>query len=531
MKNFYKNVFKQLKVMMGTALLLSMVLITSCNNDDESVPLADLTGNNIVFELGSKGDAGVSGTVTFEERSDNTTKVSIALTGGTAGDSHPSHIHANTAAEGGPIVIGLTNVDGSTGKSETEVSKMDDGTTILYAELINFDGYVNVHKSETELSSLVSQGDIGQNHLTGTTEDYDLIESAIDGISGEILFSERVNGETLVTIILEGTTEGSEHPAHIHSNSVVEGGGIVISLNAVDGTTGMSMTNVSQMDDGTAITFSGLKEFDGHVKAHNSASDLGTVVAKGDIGINKLTGKSEEYNLGALNSSGISGNITFMERKSGAALVNIRLSGTATEGDYPAHIHANTAAEGGGIVISLSNVNGNGISDTHIEADNDGVMLSYDDLIEFNGYVNVHKSETELSSLQAQGDIGQNALTGESVEYALGALNGSGVSGTTTFAERNNGFTLITVILAGTTPGGSHPAHIHDNNIAMGGGIAIDLKDVNGDTGMSKTSVMKLNDGTEITYDGLTGFNGHIKTHESEANLGNVLAGGNIGGN
>jgi hypothetical protein len=52
-----------------------------------------------------------------------------------------------------------------------------------------------------------------------------------------------------------------------------------------------------------------------------------------------------------------------------------------------------------------------------------------------------------------------------------------------------------------TPAGGSHPGHIHMNSAAKGGGIAFTFNPVNGDTGISKTNVSKLNDGAAFGYD------------------------------
>jgi hypothetical protein len=40
---------------------------------------------------------------------------------------------------------------------------MNNGTAITYAELIDFNGYVNVHLSSSNLATLIAQGDIGAN--------------------------------------------------------------------------------------------------------------------------------------------------------------------------------------------------------------------------------------------------------------------------------------------------------------------------------------------------------------------------------
>jgi hypothetical protein len=174
----------------------------------------------------------------------------------------------------------------------TTFSTLDDGTSITYEEAINFDGYVNVHLSADELGVLVAQGDIGQNELTGESASYDLSSADVDGIMGTAMFEERVNGETLVSIMLEGTSDGGMHPAHIHVGSVADApGDIAISLNSVNADTGMSMTNVSAFDaadgeDAEMIDYKGLLEYNGYLNVHLSADDLGTLVAQGNVGSN-----------------------------------------------------------------------------------------------------------------------------------------------------------------------------------------------------------------------------------------------------
>ena len=90
---------------------------------------------------------------------------------------------------------------------------------------------------------------------------------------------------------------------------------------------------------------------------------------------------------------------------------------------------------------------------------------------------------------------------------------------------------MATISLEGTTQGGDHPAHIHDNNAATGGGIAIDLSSVNGETGISKTNISALNNQTAIDYNGLLTFNGYINVHNSGTDLGTLIAQGDIGSN
>jgi hypothetical protein len=228
----------------------------------------------------------VTGTVTFTETSPTVTTIVIKMTGGSA-NSHPAHIHANSAVEGGGIVITLNPVDAS-GNSTTEVTKKDDNTAINFDQLMVFDGYVNVHESATDLTTIIAQADIGNNELTGTQKSYNLDAVNASGISGTALFEERKSGHTLITLSLNGTLASGDHPAHIHlgSTSTIGGGPIVRSLSNVNGSTGKSYTNVRELDNSTPITYDNWLDYDGYINVHLSPIALGTIIAQGDIGSN-----------------------------------------------------------------------------------------------------------------------------------------------------------------------------------------------------------------------------------------------------
>ena len=130
-----------------------------------------------------------------------------------AGGQHPAHIHFNTAAEGGSIALTLGPVDGNTGTSSVTITALDDGTAISYDELLSFDGYINVHLSAEELETIVAQGDIGQNALTGVSKMYTLNEKVVPSIDGTVTFYERENGEALSVIELMNTPAEGVHPA------------------------------------------------------------------------------------------------------------------------------------------------------------------------------------------------------------------------------------------------------------------------------------------------------------------------------
>ena len=269
-------------------MLLVMTVLYSCDNgDDENPNMPPLeTGNRKSFTLYADSTNQPGGRATFVELEGNSTRIEIVLNDSDASEIHPTHIHYNSAASGGDIAITLESVDGADGTSQTEVRTLDDGTAISYNELLDFNGHINIHQSQLQLNTIIAFGDIGINELTDNSEVYELNEKDIQNVAGTITFVERVNGATLSIIALENTPGGQVHPAHIHYNSVIEGGSIAITLNPVIGGIGSSMTDITALDDGNPISFDELNDFDGHVNVHLSASNLSIIVANGNIGSN-----------------------------------------------------------------------------------------------------------------------------------------------------------------------------------------------------------------------------------------------------
>ncbi len=273
MKNFKNLMFA----------FIGLTLVASCDSDDDNA----FVGERKVFALSSVAVPGISGTATFIENRDNSTTVELRLTGTPDGGMHPAHIHFNTAAQGGDIAVTLGVVNGTTGFSTATFSKLDNGNAINFDEILNFNGYINVHLSAADLSTIVAQGDIGQNELTGTSKMYVLNEKAVPGINGTATFFERRNGDALAVLNIANTPDGGMHPAHIHMGSFATApGDILFTFNPVNGTTGMSKTNVSKLDNQTAFGYSDVLTVNGYVNVHLSAEDLGTIVAQGNVGVN-----------------------------------------------------------------------------------------------------------------------------------------------------------------------------------------------------------------------------------------------------
>ena len=401
-------IINQLKSFLLAFAMIS--LLGSCGDDDEGPSGPNPTGNTKTYTLNELAVPGISGTATFIELDDGSTTIDLDLQNTPAGGEHPAHIHFNTAVEGGGIALTLAPVDGDTGESSINISALNDGTPVSFFDLLDFDGYINVHLSSSDLATIVAQGDIGQNELTGTSKTYALNARAVEDISGTVTFEQRENGEALATIQLMNTPAGGSHPAHIHQNTAAEGGGILLSFNPVNGDNGISKTNISKYDDDSDATYEDMLSVNGYINVHLSMDDLATIVGQGDIGQNELTGESITYQLVTKDVPGISGEAIFEERNNGTTLVTLQLTGTPEGGTHPAHIHENSAEVGGGIAVSLNAVDGTtGMSKTQVAEDNNSMLLTYEDLLTYDGYINVHLSPDDLATIVAQGNIGSNA--------------------------------------------------------------------------------------------------------------------------
>lgn len=269
---------------------MSVATLSSCSSDDDNGTTGPVpTGESKTYNLASVANPNISGTAKFINNTDNSVTIELQLSGTPDGGMHPAHIHNGFAqqAVGGTIALDLGTVNGDTGFSTTTVSTLNDGTPISYEQLLDFDGYINVHLSADDLGTLVAQGNIGQNEMTGNSTTYALGSVADPSISGTVMFSELVNGDALAKIELNGTPEGGIHPAHIHMGSVATApGSIIFTFNPVNGDNGLSYTKVAELDDMTSFGYSDVLSVDGYVNVHLSSTDLETLVAQGNVGAN-----------------------------------------------------------------------------------------------------------------------------------------------------------------------------------------------------------------------------------------------------
>ena len=236
--------------------------------------------------------------------------------------------------------------------------------------------------------------------------------------------------------------------------------------------------------------------------------------------------QTTSYKLMVKDVLGVSGTVTFTESSSTTAIIDIVLVNSPA-GAHPANLYVNSTVENGVVAIALNPVDESGKSSTTVTA------MNYSALIAYDGCIKVLSSSTELDVILAQCDIGGNVITATNKSYVLNQVGVFGVSGTALFEKRVNGHTLLTVSLVGVIPSDSYPATVNLGSIAsVGGGPVIKLlSNVNGTTGKSYTNILKLDGGTDITYDNWLVYDGYINIYQTSVATANIICQGNIGSN
>jgi hypothetical protein len=268
----FKKTGKLITALTMVMALVALMSVVGCDKDDE-------TGSEKSYDLKVQDILGVTGTAAFIETGNSVT-ISIVLLNAPAGE-HPAELCMNTVAEGGTVVLTLNPVDAS-GKSSTKV------TTMTYSQLVAFDGFIKVMKSSVEPLVILAQGDIGGNVITDTNMTYALDTIQPYGVWGTALFEKRENGNTLVTLSLDGTIAGEVYPATINLSSIstIGGGPVTKTLSNVNGTTGKSFTTIRKLNNNSDITYTNWLVYDGYINIYQTSVEFDNIISQGNIGSN-----------------------------------------------------------------------------------------------------------------------------------------------------------------------------------------------------------------------------------------------------
>ncbi|SCX88432.1 hypothetical protein SAMN05192588_0091 [Nonlabens sp. Hel1_33_55] len=125
-----------------------------------------------------------------------------------------------------------------------------------------------------------------QSKIEGIRVTYKLREADVPGVSGFITIRDAGVKGVEAFIKLKNTTPGLMHPVHIHEGVFGSEGPRAKTLNPVNGSSGISKTYFTHMDNGDVADFDELvNQREYYVGPHFSMEDMETLLAVGNIGV------------------------------------------------------------------------------------------------------------------------------------------------------------------------------------------------------------------------------------------------------
>nr|WKN34955.1 hypothetical protein K4G66_21500 [Tunicatimonas sp. TK19036] len=151
------------------------------------------------------------------------------------------------------------------------------------------------------LNSACSSSEEESSMYTGREVSYNLLEGSYmeNTTSGNIVVKERNDHSIDIQLFLDGTLDEAVHPVHLHYGSLVDDGLVAEYLHNVEDIGdhhGESITHLTQLADGSTITFDSFIEMDGSIKVHFEeegplkdvilgATNIGTNYSMSDVGL------------------------------------------------------------------------------------------------------------------------------------------------------------------------------------------------------------------------------------------------------
>jgi CHRD domain-containing protein len=109
-------------------------------------------------KLAPQGGTNVAGTATVEPGKDaSSTHATVSLTGGDAGATYPWHVHSGKCGDNGGVV-GVASAYTPITISKSGSGKVD--VTLPFAIPDNGSYYINIHKSASDMGTIVSCGNL-----------------------------------------------------------------------------------------------------------------------------------------------------------------------------------------------------------------------------------------------------------------------------------------------------------------------------------------------------------------------------------
>lgn len=227
------------------------------------------------------------------------------------------------------------------------------------------------------------------------------------------------------------------------------------------------------------------------------------------------------------NPSQYYGNVTFAELEDSSTLVRILFDSlkNLTHQPYPVAILEDNAVEGNQIVSYLNAIGENKQTSKTSVNELLGKSITFSQMVGLDGHIKVFNSDT--IKVLYQTDIGQNALTKNSIVYNVSKRNGFLFSGNARFAERMNGETQVLFRLSGVVFGQKYKVYL------MGGSVENPKQDtiaflgnlLGNNSNFYFINIPKEKNGTILNYQELQKLDAHLTFNLNN----NIVSSSNIG--
>ena len=257
-------------------------LIVNCSKEDTPPPTP--TGQSKQYTIFNTNLSDLIGTVDFIENTNGSTTIYLKLNNSTKGNNNPVRLRRKTANIGGGIAVNLQSVNGENGTSNTTLTKLENGESISYEQLAEFNGYIAIEGENENEGALLAYTDLGPNELTGEKVTYNLYSP--DGVfNGLATLEERKKGTAALMIGLLEIDNESELLCTLNilqENSEEE---YVHQLSSITSeSNGFSFNELTEIN-GVAITYEEILEINGYIEVGDPNNTI-SFKAKGGIGSN-----------------------------------------------------------------------------------------------------------------------------------------------------------------------------------------------------------------------------------------------------
>jgi hypothetical protein len=162
-----------------------------------------LTGNVKSYNLNAE-DGSVNFTFTFSERRNGKSFATVETKNGGENDTYRPFLYANPSYSKGSLIAALPEINPSRSINRFNLNK--DDNSFDFEQLMRKDAHIRIYKNSELEESLIVAKDIFGNELTGKSHNVQIKPMNNSGITGEMTISERMSGNSMISIKIDDSS-------------------------------------------------------------------------------------------------------------------------------------------------------------------------------------------------------------------------------------------------------------------------------------------------------------------------------------